>query len=54
MEILDAKYEKANLPAIVRENNSHLSASERERLLSMLLEFEDLFDGFLGDWNYHP
>jgi hypothetical protein len=54
VEILDAKYEKADLPAIVRENCSHLSASERERLLSMLLKFEDLFDGTLGDWKLPP
>jgi len=54
VEILDAKYEKADFPAIVRENCSHLSASERERLLSMLLKFEDLFDGTLGDWKLPP
>ncbi len=51
VEILDAKYEKADLPAIVRENCSHLQASDREKLLSMVLKFELLFDGTLGDWN---
>jgi hypothetical protein len=40
VEILDAKYEKADLPAIVRENCSHLKASDREKLLSVLLKFE--------------
>jgi hypothetical protein len=45
VEILDAKYEKVHLPAIVRENCSHLQASDREKLLSMLLKFELLFDG---------
>ncbi len=39
VEILDAKYEKADLPAIVRENRSHLKASDREKLLSVLLKF---------------
>ncbi len=34
MKILDAKYEKADLPAIIRENRSHLTASDREKLLS--------------------
>ncbi len=34
VEILDAKYEKADLPAIIRENCSHLKASDREKLLS--------------------
>ncbi len=48
---MDAKYEKADLPAIVRENCSHLKASDREKLLSVLLKFESLFDGTLGGWN---
>jgi hypothetical protein len=50
VEILDAKYEKADLPAIVRENCSHLNASNSKKLLSVLLRFELLFDGTLGDW----
>jgi hypothetical protein len=54
VEILDAKYEKADLPAIIRENCSHLKPSEREKLLSALLRFESLFDGTLGDWNLPP
>jgi hypothetical protein len=49
VRILDAKYEKADLPAIIRENCSHLTASNREKLLSVLLKFELLFDGTLGD-----
>jgi hypothetical protein len=54
VEILDAKYEKADLPAILGEICSHLKASDREKLLSMLLRFESLFDGTLGDWNLPP
>ncbi len=46
---LDAEYEKADLPAIIWENCSHLTASDREKLLSVLLKFELLFDGTLGD-----
>jgi hypothetical protein len=42
VEILD---EKADLPAIIKENCSHLTADEREELLSVLLEFKSLFDG---------
>ncbi len=49
--IFDANYEKADLPAIIRENWSHLKASNREKLLSGLFKFESLFDGILGDWN---
>jgi hypothetical protein len=51
---LDAKYEKADLPAIIRENCSHLKASDREKLLSVLLKFKLLFNGTLGDWNLPP
>ncbi len=54
VKILEAKYEKADLPAIIRENCSHLTASNRERLLSVLLKFEPLFDGTLGDWKLPP
>jgi hypothetical protein len=51
VEILDTKYEKADLPAIIRENCSHLKASNREKLLSVLLQFKPIFNGTLGDWN---
>ncbi len=49
MKVLEAKYEKADLSAIIRESCSHLTASDREKLLSVLLKFEPLFDGILGD-----
>jgi hypothetical protein len=48
--ILDAKYDKADLPVIVRDNCSHLQPSHREKLLSLLLKYETLFDGTLGNW----
>jgi hypothetical protein len=54
VEILDSKYEKADLPAIARENFSHLQASDREKLLLMLFKFGLLFDGMLGDRNLPP
>jgi hypothetical protein len=54
VKILHAKYEKADLPAIIRENCSYLTASNREKLLSVLLKFESLFDGTLGDWKLLP
>jgi hypothetical protein len=54
VEILDAKHEKADQQAIVRENRSHLQVSDREKLLSMWLKFESQFDGMLGDWNLPP
>jgi hypothetical protein len=43
VKFLYAKYEKADLPAIVRENCSHLKASDREKLLSVLLKFKVAF-----------
>jgi hypothetical protein len=54
VKILDAKYEKADLLAIVRENCSHLTASDREKLLSLLLKFEPLFNGTFDDWKLLP
>jgi hypothetical protein len=54
LEILDAKYDRANLPAIVKDNCAHPTPLHREKLLSLLLEFEWLFDGTLGDWNRPP
>jgi hypothetical protein len=54
VEILDAKYEKADLSAIIREGCSHLRASDREKLLSVLLRLKLLFDGTLGDWKLPP
>jgi len=52
--ILDAKYDKADLPVIVRDSCAHLQPSDREKLLSLLLRYEELFDGTLGDWNRPP
>eukprot|EP00804_Cyclotella_cryptica_P030421 CCRYP_008508-RA/>CCRYP_008508-RA protein AED:0.37 eAED:0.42 QI:0/0/0/1/0/0/3/0/445 len=47
IKILDAKYEKADLRAIVRDNCTHLSGPEQTRLLELLQEFEELFSGKL-------
>ena len=52
IEILDAKYEKANLRAITKADClNHLSETERNKLLQLLQEYEELFDGTLGDWD---
>ncbi len=40
VEILDAKYEKADLALIIAQNCTHLSGHEQEQLLTLLLEFE--------------
>ena len=52
--ILDAKYEKADLPKIVAENCNHLKVAKKEMLLQLLVYFEQLFDGTLGDWKTSP
>jgi hypothetical protein len=49
VEILDAKYDKADLPSIVKNNFAHLSTPHCNLLLAWLLKFEELFDGTLGD-----
>jgi hypothetical protein len=55
IEILDAKYEKANLRVITEEEClNHLSATEKDKLLKLLQEFEELFDVTLGDWDCKP
>jgi hypothetical protein len=54
VKVLDAKYEKADLPAIIRDKCSHLTASDREKLLSVLLKTELLFDGTLGNQKLLP
>ena len=44
-------YEKANLRAITEEDClNHLSATEKDKLLKLLQDFEELFHGILGDW----
>ncbi len=48
--ILDAKYKKADLLAIVRDNCKHLSADQKKELLQLLTKYESLFDSTLGDW----
>ena len=54
VEILDAKYDKADLPSIAKNNCAHLSAPHQSSLLALLLKYEELFDGTLGDWKLPP
>ena len=50
-KILNAKYKKADLNAVIADNCKHLSVPDQEKLLKLLTEFKDLFDGTLGDWD---
>jgi hypothetical protein len=52
--ILDAKYQKADLQSIVRNNCKHPSADQQKKLLQLLTNYELLFDGTLGDWKTKP
>ncbi len=52
-EILDAKYEKADLRKVV-EKATHLSKQEQEELYQLLKEYKDLFDGTLGKFTGKP
>ena len=54
VKILDAKYEKADLNAVVADNCKHLCVPDQEKLLKLLTDFKDLFDGRLGDWDTEP
>ncbi len=54
VEILDAKYDKADLPSIVKNNCAHLSTVHCNLLFALLLKFKELFDGTLGDWKLPP
>jgi hypothetical protein len=47
--ILDAKYNKADLQSVVRDNCKHLSADQQKKLLQLPNKYESLFDGTLGD-----
>ncbi len=52
--ILDAKYSKADLESVVRDNCKHLGADHQKKLLQLLRRYESLFNGTLGDWKTKP
>ena len=54
VEILEASYDKANLPNIVNEKCKHLNLYQCQKLLKLLTSYEELFDGTLGDWQTKP
>ena len=53
-EILDANYEKTDIQAVVDITGTHLSLQDKNKLLELLKEFEEMFDGTLGDWKTEP
>jgi hypothetical protein len=54
MQILDAKYTKADLRLVVRDTCKHLKVDQQKKLLQLLNNYESLFDGTLGDWKTKP
>ena len=54
LRIVDSKYEITDLQSVVSTNCSHFSLQDQNRLLELLTEYEELFDGTLGDWNTDP
>jgi hypothetical protein len=54
LQILDAKYSKADLQSVFKDNCKHLRANQQKKLLQLLKKYESLFDGTLGDWKTKP
>ena len=53
VKILDSNYHKANLTEIVA-GATHLNKKQKANLLELLIKYEDLFDGTLGEWKTSP
>ena len=52
--ILDANYKRADLQSIVKDKCKHFTANQQKKLLQLLMKYESLFDGTLGDWKTKP
>ena len=52
-EILDAKYDKADIKQVTEEC-PELSSHEKQELMKLLLQYEKMFDGTLGKWKGTP
>ena len=53
IKILDSNYHKANLKLVV-EGAKHLNDNQKKKLLKLLIKYETLFDGTLGEWKGEP
>ena len=53
VKIIDSTYMKADLKQ-ADNNSTQMKSEERTQLLSLLEDFEELFDGNLGDWDTDP
>ena len=50
VKIKDSHYQKVDLEKIANEAND-LDSTEQQLLSSLLIEFDDIFDSTLGEWN---
>ena len=53
VKILNSTYAKADLKQVAN-NSTQLNNEERNLLIILLEDFEELFDGTLGDWATEP
>ena len=53
IKILDSNYRKANLKEVAA-GAKHLTQTERDKLYQLLLKYEHIFDGTLGNWQTDP
>ena len=51
---LDTKYEKAHLLKVISDNCTHRNSNQQKELLTFLSNFNELFEGSLGDWKTKP
>ena len=54
VDILDEKYEAADLPNVVAENCSHLPSSQQVKLHILLEAYKDLLDRTRDDFQTEP
>ena len=53
IKILDANYQKADLKVVVQQAK-HLNPRQKEMLYNLLIKYQSIFDGKLGEWNTDP
>ena len=53
IKILDSRYRKANIKSVV-QGALHLNDKQRDMLYKLLIRYEDVFDGTLGEWKTEP
>ena len=53
-DILDVIYERVDIASYITKTCKHLTNRQQQQLIKLLLEYEILFDGTLGDWHTKP